>query len=362
MKSLLPLCIALALLIPTAGCAGGWRNGTPIEAAPTLAATASAPSAKGAFAKTTTVTSEGVAFVYTGAAKSVNAAGEFNAWSTSADALTKQADGSFALVKVLAPGRYAYKFVIDGSEWKADAGAPEGVDDGFGGKNSLVVVGTGAAAPTAAVKAAAGAAVTPAGDGSTFRYVGAASSVNVAGEFNAWSTSADALSKQTDGSWAITKKLAPGRYPYKFVVDGGTWKEDPSAKETVDDGFGGKNAIMVVGAGAGAAVATPAPTTAAPKTVTGKGKAPQISTAGVVFTFAGAANSVALCGDFNAWAPTADAMQQQADGTWTLTKKLGSGAYGYKFLVNGSTWKTDEANPASKDDGFGGKNSLITVK
>ena len=477
MKSLLRLCIALALLIPTAGCAGGWRNGAPIEATPTLAAAASAPSAKGSSAKTTTVTSEGVAFVYTGAAKSVNVAGEFNAWSTSADALAKQVDGSFRLVKTLAPGRYAYKFVIDGSEWKPDTGAPEGVDDGFGGKNSLVVVGTGSAAPAAAVKTtaaptsvaatatgdgatfryvgaassvnvagefnawstsadaltkqpdgswtitkklapgrytykfvvdggtwkedpsaketvddgfggknaimvvgtgagAAAAMATPAptmaaptpvattatGDGATFRYVGAASSVNVAGEFNAWSTSGDALTKQTDGSWAITKKLAPGRYAYKFVVDGGTWKEDPSAKETVDDGFGGKNAIMVVGAGSGAAVATPAPTTSAPKTVTGKGKAPQISAAGVVFTFAGAANSVALCGDFNAWAPLADAMQQQADGTWTLTKKLAVGSYGYKFLVNGSTWKTDETNPSSKDDGFGGKNSLVTVK
>ena len=55
-------------------------------------------------------------------------------------------------------------------------------------------------------------------------------------------------------------------------------------------------------------------------------------------------------------------MKQGADGAWTLTKKLAAGSYGYKFLVNGNSWKTDEANPASKDDGFGGKNSLITIK
>ncbi|MEO5989463.1 MAG: hypothetical protein ABIU54_10200, partial [Candidatus Eisenbacteria bacterium] len=154
----------------------------------------------------------------------------------------------------------------------------------------------------------------------------------------------------------------------KFVIDGGTWKEDPAAKETVDDGFGGKNAIMAVSAAAGApAAAVPAapntsPTSTPSRAVTGKAKAPQTTAAGVVFTYAGAANSVALCGDFNAWATNADAMKQMADGTWTITKKLAPGTYGYKFLVNGSAWKADEANPASKDDGFGGKNSLINLK
>ncbi len=375
MKPLLQLAMIAALLIPTVGCAGGWREGGPV----TLATAASAPKAAAAApgtpispAKTTSATAEGVTFVYTGPAKSVNVAGEFNAWSTSADALAKQADGSWRLVKVLPAGRYAYKFVIDGSEWKADAGAPEGVDDGFGGKNSLVAVGTVPAtavpAAAAAPMAAGGTGATSTAEGTTFRYIGAATSVNLAGDFNAWSTSADALVKQADGTWAITKKLAAGRYAYKFVIDGGTWKEDPAAKETVDDGFGGKNAIMVVGAShdAAAATATATPSAAAAtnpsRAVSGKAKAPQFTAAGVVFTFAGTANTVALSGDFNNWATNADFMKQGADGTWTLTKKLAAGSYGYKFLVNGNSWKTDEANPASKDDGFGGKNSLITIK
>ena len=55
-------------------------------------------------------------------------------------------------------------------------------------------------------------------------------------------------------------------------------------------------------------------------------------------------------------------MVKQADGTWTLTKKLAAGTYGYKFVINGTTWKQDDANPESKDDGFGGKNSVVTVK
>ena len=59
---------------------------------------------------------------------------------------------------------------------------------------------------------------------------------------------------------------------------------------------------------------------------------------------------------------TADPLTKQGDGTWTITRKLPPGTYGYKFVVNGTTWKQDEANPEAKDDGFGGKNSVVTVK
>ena len=92
-------------------------------------------------------------FVWTGEGSTVNLAGEFNAWSTSADPMAKQPDGTFSLTKKLAAGRYGYKFVVDGN-WKADPSVTDGVDDGFGGKNSVVTVG-GAAAPATAVAAAA---------------------------------------------------------------------------------------------------------------------------------------------------------------------------------------------------------------
>lgn len=227
---------------------------------------------------------------------------------------------------------------------------------------------TAAAGPAGA--AAAGAAGTHAtADGAVFVWKGEGASVSVAGEFNAWSTSADALQKQADGTWRLAKKLAPGRYAYKFVVDGGTWKEDPNAAESVDDGYGGKNSVVVVGEAA-AAPAAPAAQPAAPAAAAAKAlapgakpRAPEVTSTGVLFTYAGPAkSSVALCGDFNAWATTADRMTQGADGTWTVTRKLAAGTYAYKFLVDGSSWKTDEGNPQSKDDGFGGKNSVVVVK
>ena len=49
-----------------------------------------------------------------------------------------------------------------------------------------------------------------------------------------------------DGIWSIIKILSPGRYEYKFVVDRNSWLEDPNALETSDDGFGGKNSILIV--------------------------------------------------------------------------------------------------------------------
>ena len=49
-----------------------------------------------------------------------------------------------------------------------------------------------------------------------------------------------------DGIWSIVKPFSPGIYEYKFVVDRNSWVEDPNALETVDDGYGGKNSVLIV--------------------------------------------------------------------------------------------------------------------
>tara|TARA_B100001029_G_C14971845_1_gene400711 strand:- start:285 stop:626 length:342 start_codon:yes stop_codon:yes gene_type:complete len=49
-----------------------------------------------------------------------------------------------------------------------------------------------------------------------------------------------------DGIWSIVKPLSTGRYEYKFVIDRNSWIEDPNALETNDDGYGGKNSILIV--------------------------------------------------------------------------------------------------------------------
>jgi len=86
--------------------------------------------------------SDGVKFsVYAPKAKKVFIAGDFNNWSKSADPMyDKDEDGVWTIVLPLKPGRYEYKFVIDGDNWIPDPGNPDRVDDGFGGENSVVVV------------------------------------------------------------------------------------------------------------------------------------------------------------------------------------------------------------------------------
>ncbi|MBD3368611.1 MAG: hypothetical protein GF405_10655, partial [Candidatus Eisenbacteria bacterium] len=76
-----------------------------------------------------------------------------------------------------------------------------------------------------------------------------ASSVHLAGEFNAWDPEATPMSDEDgDGVWEVVVDLQTGRsYQYKFVIDGGAeWRPDPDNPERVDDNYGGYNTVMAV--------------------------------------------------------------------------------------------------------------------
>lgn len=74
-----------------------------------------------------------------------------------------------------------------------------------------------------------------------------ASRVNIVGDFNNWSMTADPMyDREGDGWWSLRLPLDPGRYEYKFLVDGDKWIPDPANADTSDDGFGGLNSIVVV--------------------------------------------------------------------------------------------------------------------
>lgn len=71
--------------------------------------------------------------------------------------------------------------------------------------------------------------------------------VQLAGDFNNWSTMADPMyDRKGDGVWTILIPLEPGRYEYKFYIDGEKWIPDPGNPERVDDGFGGLNSVITV--------------------------------------------------------------------------------------------------------------------
>lgn len=73
-----------------------------------------------------------------------------------------------------------------------------------------------------------------------------ARSVTVGGTFNGWQPALNPLSIGPDGIWRTRLPLAPGRYEYRFVVDG-RWIEDPLATESVPNPYGGSNSVLSVG-------------------------------------------------------------------------------------------------------------------
>ena len=73
-------------------------------------------------------------------AASVSLVGDFNDWDPARSPM-QTAHGVWATVVPLAPGRYRYAFLVNGSEWRADPGAPAARDDEFGTPSSVVTVG-----------------------------------------------------------------------------------------------------------------------------------------------------------------------------------------------------------------------------
>ena len=81
----------------------------------------------------------------------------------------------------------------------------------------------------------------------TFEPEGNPDSVTLAGGFNGWNKEANPMKDENnDGIYKLSLELPPGEWPYKYVVDGDNWIEPPEAEEYVDDGYGGKNGLLVV--------------------------------------------------------------------------------------------------------------------
>jgi 1,4-alpha-glucan branching enzyme len=69
--------------------------------------------------------------------------------------------------------------------------------------------------------------------------------VLLSGEFNGWSREATPMKRQENGRWETSVDLAPGRYQYKFVVDG-QWISDPQARDNVWNEHGTLNSVIEV--------------------------------------------------------------------------------------------------------------------
>jgi len=279
-------------------------------------------------------------------ASSVNLVGDFNSWNTSATAMTKNGS-TWESTLPLKPGKYQYKFYVNGTDWKTDPTNTNSADDGYGGKNSVIEVTGSIVKQTTTKQKSSGNAV--------FQYKDAnAISVSVAGDFNDWNMNANPMDKK-DGVWTLSLPLTPGKHLYKFVVNGSDWKIDPSNSVTEDDGYGGKNSVIEAGA-----ATTPSSQVESPQSSSATETSGTVGTFPVTFRYqplTGGKKSVFLAGDFNSWSTSATTMPEK-NGIYEITLSLRPGKYAYKFYVD-NTWVTDENAKELVSDGYGGQNSVV---
>jgi 1,4-alpha-glucan branching enzyme len=211
--------------------------------------------------------------------------------------------------------------------------------------------------------------------GILFQYhAPSARQVTLAGNFNNWGGTQgggrydpgiDPMSDPDgDGTWTIVLPLAPGRYQYKFVIDGGVrWEQDPNNPDKAFEG-GIENSLIIVPSsvhykyqavtGTVTSETRPTVTDVAPRRESETSEGVDIEV-----HFADA-KSVFIAGDFNEWNPTANPLEEVEEGVWKTSLDLDPGTYQYKFIVDG-TWIADPGNPDTVDDGYGGVNSVLTV-
>jgi hypothetical protein len=154
-----------------------------------------------------------------------------------------------------------------------------------------------------------------------------ANKIMLAGTFNNWNTMQTAM-QRVDSGWISCLKLKAGKYSYKYIIDG-RWTTDPANKQKENNEHGTKNSVVFV--------------------------------YNYQFRLEGfrQADNVSLAGSFNNWNPNELKMQQTTQG-WLLPLYLREGTYTYKFVVD-NNWILDPANAATRPDGKGNTNSVLSL-
>lgn len=237
-------------------------------------------------------------------AKRVMLAGSFNDWDPDVLSMTRTDSGWIANVK-LGPGKWWYKFIVDG-RWMVDPDNAISENDGMGNVNSVFY-------RRSAIFVLNG-------------YTNA-SRVYLSGSFNNW-RQRDLEMMRTPTGWQLPLYLAEGNHTYKFIVDG-VWINDDRNSDKLPDGAGNYNSVLKIGKP-------------------------------YAFKLKGYTNakSVALSGSFNNWRTNELFMNKTATG-WEFPYVLGPGNYEYKFLVDG-TWISDPENPLTADNKMG--NSFLIIQ
>lgn len=152
-------------------------------------------------------------------ANTVILSGSFNGWSTS-ELVMNKTDFGWEIPYVLGAGNYEYKFIVDG-KWITDPDNP--LTSGSGDfVNSCITF-----KPNYTFK---------------LDKFTEAKSVLVTGSFNGWREDGYPMIKQND-IWILPVSLKPGKYTYKFIVDG-QWTIDPTNEYWEENEYGTGNSVL----------------------------------------------------------------------------------------------------------------------
>ena len=72
-----------------------------------------------------------------------------------------------------------------------------------------------------------------------------AQQVILMGDFNQWNPKTHPMRRDENGVWRKTVMIFPGRYEYRFWVDG-EWYNDPASLERCPNCFGSENNVIEV--------------------------------------------------------------------------------------------------------------------
>lgn len=222
-------------------------------------------------------------------ANKVFLSGSFVNWSETALPMQKTDSGWIASVKI-GPGKYWYKFIIDG-RWFVDNDNRNRENDGEGNINSVYFKTNYLITLDTFVRA---------------------KRVNVAGTFNNWTNNQLQMEK-TDRGWRLPVYLGDGTHTYRFIVDG-RWMADPFNPDRVPNEYNEYNSVIRVG------------------------KPYIIKLDGYT-----QAKQVILTGSFNGWRRDELFMRKTADG-WELPYHIGPGNYEYQFVVDGKRLGSPHGN------------------
>lgn len=154
-----------------------------------------------------------------------------------------------------------------------------------------------------------------------------AGAVRLAADFTSWA--AGSLPMQKDGNgWSVKVKLRPGKYLYKFVVDG-KWTIDDDNKLTENDYKGNTNSVYY-----------------------------KCNTSFLLDGYT-SSKKVLLSGSFINWNPQGVKMFKTRRG-WALNVYLPEGTHTYRYIVDGN-WMADPSNPDVLPNEFDDVNSVKRI-